>query len=178
MPVSISGAGSVSGIDLNPNMGLTHIATQSFNSVSNISFDNCFSDIYENYRIMFWYTSTADQGMNFRLRASSSDFTDNTYIRERLSVTGTTVSASVSTSTGWLAAMSGRSTLSTADMTIYRPHKTSHTGMIYLNQYGDIYYYSGVGLHQNTGVMDGFTFISPTGTISGTTRVYGYEDGA
>ena len=64
--------------------GLVHIVSQTASSVASVSFDNCFSSTYDNYRILVHDglgSGSSPVSFNYRERISSSDVTTATYAR-------------------------------------------------------------------------------------------------
>jgi hypothetical protein len=151
-----------------------------FSGASSVSIDGCFTSSFDNYRIML--TTVNDVGtINMRMRQS-----------------GTTISADYSyASPTWLsfAGFDGvnrgndiaqwdiGSTFSTSgsSVDIYRPFVTSQTGMFSINSPA----YAGNscwmrisgGILDNTASMTGFLLFASGGNLTGTLRVYGYNNG-
>ena len=59
--------------------GLKLINTTTFSAVSSQSVNDVFSATYDNYKIVCQFSSSADQEVFFRLRASGSDLTTSVY---------------------------------------------------------------------------------------------------
>jgi hypothetical protein len=59
--------------------GLVLLNTTSFSAVASQSVNDVFSSTYDNYRIVCEFSSSTDQEIFFRLRASGADLTSNVY---------------------------------------------------------------------------------------------------
>jgi hypothetical protein len=157
---------------------LTLITSESFSAVSSVSVNGCFTSTYQNYRILISATSSADNQNAFRLRASGSDnSTANSYTFQDFVADGNFVGGGRTTGTSANFARFGGD-INYAVLEFTQVAEAKATGFISLSQAGVsgglIYQY--VGRHNQTVAYDGFTIFPPSGTITGTLRVYGYRN--
>ena len=185
MPVTINGSGPVTGVTAITGAGLDLITTQTFSAVSSVSFNNCFTATYENYRIVVNAVGSTDGSsgvpIRFRFRSGGSDYTASTYAEFGIfvnasggpsrffnnSVTEVTV--------GWHQNYGGQSSfdLNNAAQTGVNKHLVGNSfGSGTADGYG------GVNMARvlSTAAYDGFSIRPTAGTITGTIRVYGYRN--
>jgi hypothetical protein len=161
--------------------GLTLVASTTISAATSKSIDNCFTSTYANYKILVDVTTSSgtDGYINAKLRASSTDTSTN-YAWQKFSAYGTSSSASGTTSDTKFDTMFGYATGSdngsSAVLDIFDPQIATKTRV--LGHWGNgksaevrIYY----GTQFDTTQFDGFTIYS-TATLTGTIRVYGYQN--
>jgi hypothetical protein len=161
--------------------GLTLINTTSFSGVASHSVNNVFTSTYTNYRIVIsGKNDTATNVLRMRLRASGTDNTSSNYIFSAFICASTNASGLVN-STGttfwYLSEMYRRTSIVSIDIT--NPFATDYTTFHAQGYGGD----SGTGQNASTGggsttvttSYDGFTIFPDANTITGTVRVYGYN---
>lgn len=154
---------------------LVHIATENFSSASSISFDNIFTNTYQNYKFVIRYYATS--GTLFgRLRLSGSDDSLANYTRQRLygenSVAGATRSTgNTEMQFGWYASGYG---LMIAE--ISGPNEASTTPYLAqsITSEPSIMLYGGI--HSLTNAYDGITIFPQSSTFTGSISVYGYRN--
>lgn len=162
--------------------GLDIITTQTFTSQASITFNNCFSSLYQNYRIMMDLTASADSGLTMRLRSGGVDLTATNYHRQRLSASGATVAGSRDASqSSWTAQISMQTNLYTgATLDMFDPfNSSSWTSYVSANAYldgGQATLYLSAGSYAANASVDGLTFSLTSGTFSGMIRIYGYRN--
>lgn len=157
--------------------GSTLIETQSFSAVSAVNFTSKLSSTYDNYSIMFDYTSTAaDDDCLIRLRSGSTDNSNTTYNRQLLIVQASTVSTARATAqnalTGVMCNSTGRSL---GELFIYAPNLAQTTSFIVTNNFPASTIsgrYIWGNFTANT-QFDGISFIPASGTITGKMSLYG-----
>ena len=157
--------------------GSTLIETQSFSAVSAVNFTSKLSSTYDNYSIIFDYTSTAaDDDCLIRLRSGSTDNSNTTYNRQLLIVQGSTVSAARATAqnalTGVMCNSTGRSL---GELFLYAPNLAQTTSFIVSNNFPASTIsgrYIWGNFTANT-QFDGISFIPASGTITGKMSLYG-----
>jgi len=165
--------------------GLELIDTTTFTSSSAINVNNVFTSTYTNYRILLnsdshSYTST----LNMRMRASGTDNSSSnykwiyTYIQSSSSGVQTDQN---NNATEWhVGTHPGDSPNSVIVMDIFYPQATAKTYIMPANAHlGDGSYVqlrSGVGGLTVTTSYDGFSILSPGGTMTGKVRTYGYKN--
>jgi hypothetical protein len=156
--------------------------TTSFSGVSSQSINNVFSATYQNYRIVVSGNNvTGTNVLRLRLRASGTDNTSSNYIYSVFYVASTGASGVIASSTGntyfQLGEFYRRTSLVTIDIT--NPFATDYTTYNVLNYGGDSsttqYSTNGGGNTTVTTSYDGFTIFPDANTITGTVRVYGYN---
>lgn len=171
------------------NGGLVYI-TQTLvtgGSATSVSFNNCFSSSYANYRIVIdsFQPSTAARTLFMRMRTSGTDATTNEYYYALAGYFAT--AAAVSDFAG--VATSGMTTglynsvnslaLGSATIDLFNPFAAERTyGQVHQIGYDSNFFYrSGMIEHNLTTSYDGFTlYLSGTGNITTLrVRVYGYR---
>lgn len=174
-----SAAGLVSGA------GMDLIVATTFSASSAVSFDNCFTSTYSNYRIMLELTamSGTDVPINMRLRVAAADSSASFYTVMRLyqqtSVIGST---QVTNGTHWALSLSDVTfpTWVNGRWDVFAPQKAKITTAQGHGQYvtsaGTIYQEFQTAAMNTTVQYDGFTFYPSSGTFAGTIRVYGIRD--
>lgn len=148
-----------------------------FSACTSLSLNNVFTNEFDNYMIVWRLTNSAGQiNIGFRLRASGTDATGANYTSQFISANGTTASASRA-SNGTFADLSNSYATQRAGSTIFihGPNLAQPTAMRNLSaldlssalivDYG--------ATHSLAVAYDGFTWIAPSGTISGNVAVYG-----
>ena len=161
--------------------GLVHINTTTFSAVSSVSVDDVFTSDYENYRIMFYATTTSNGGITTRLRTSGTDNSTSNYNYQDLNAYGTTVvgsRATGQTSWGLNQLVSPEYNFFTLDL--FNPQTATPT--VGSMSYG--YRGSSTSLQiaqwlinfNATTQFDGISFAQ--NSMTGTIRTYGYKNGA
>jgi len=164
--------------------GLTFITGTTFSAQTAVSLPtSTFSATYANYRIIFNITSaSADANDYIRFRASGSDNTTGNYYSasKYLSYAGTTVDTYASGDTVGYTFGHGTGIGATRVWDIINPQATAYT---LANYAGNIAFAGGGGYATGGGVgffattsFDSMTFYTPTGTITGSYKVYGYSN--
>jgi hypothetical protein len=159
--------------------GLVHVATESFSAVSSVSLNNVFTSAYDNYLVLIYFTASGQTGGTLRMRASGTDDTGTNYQWQENEVqstayTGTRSTGATSMNTGGTGSDPGSHTT----LEIFSPFLAQRTGFksqTYLTISG-AWMRVAFGQMTNTTSFDGFTLAPGSGTISGTVRVYGYQN--
>jgi len=160
--------------------GLVLITATTFSAVSSVSVDGCFTSDYRNYRIVLENTNSTTSENRIRLRASSTDNTDAVYDRASVfaSSGGTGYQNDVA-QTAWRFDTNYAAVINSRSFDVFSPALAART---FVNHHmvetagTDIFVsLSGLG-HRNATAYDGFTYYAVSGTITGTLRIYGYED--
>ena len=161
--------------------GLVHIeTTDSGGAVSSFNLDNVFSSSFTNYKIFINIIGSNDSDVNMRLRVGGSDnSTANSYVRQLLQATSTTVSGSRVTSNLINIARYGNTLKNSFEITIYNPFLTVPT--VFQSYVNDsvsgafLALYSGT--HNQTVSYDGFTLTPFGGTFTiDKISVYGLKE--
>jgi len=158
--------------------GMVLLNTTSFSAVASQSFNNVFSATYTNYRIVFNVEHTVGLVvLNFRLRVSGTDATGANYNFQTLNGDNTISGSRSQNQTSSEIALISTSVGNNGSIDIYRPFLTNPTSFIsqivsaYNSPYGRIYW----GEHTPSTSYDGFTIFPPSGNMTGTVSVYGYN---
>lgn len=167
-----------------PTSGLNFIAKTSFSSASSQSFNNVFSSTYDNYvvKIVLDASTTAGGNTSMRLRASGSDLTSATYVRQQINASNTSVSAVRGTGetsfvdNGYIDSAAG--SYASFDLTFYAPYLSKATRMTLLSAHdftGSVQssWRSVTYGNTSTSSYDGFTLIAGAGSLNGTAYIYG-----
>ena len=205
MPIVLNGSGPITGVtslnttvsdteigyldgvtsalqtQINTAGGLVKITDTSFSGSSGVSFNNCFSANYLNYRIVVeTVLATGSQNIRFRMRLSGSDNqTSNSYASQRLTADGfNNVSSERFVDTyGVLSATTATAThLAVVDFT--RPATANPTGFVSMGNDpqtgGRVSIYAGT--HNQSTAYDGITIYPASSTFTGSIKIYGYRD--
>ena len=152
----------------------------SFSGVSAVSL-TCFTAKYDNYQIVLNYTSSGSSGGRIRLRSGVSDISTSTYDFQLVQGNNTTISgvrsnannywetmgiltaSDVATKVDFFGPLLTKKTLYSSDLLAYEGN----------NPWSMLY----KGGNRNATAYDGFTYYPSGGTITGSLRVYGYNNG-
>lgn len=159
------------------NQGLTLINTTSFSGVTSVSLPaGSFTSSYDNYRILIRLTTTANGTITSRLRASGSDAATNNYNTKGVFGGTSAVAAQNDAGTSAWLNYGSNTNSSNISMDLFSPQLTSTTlgtAQIFNSSSGNHLLY---GLEFTlTTSFDSLSFLVSTGNISGTVRVYGYN---
>ena len=159
--------------------GLVPLASETITTQSSVSINNCFSNAYENYRIVVVLVGSGDVEVRYRLRASGTDATGSNYAYQYLYANGTNVSALRATGeTGArvFGAVTAYRAIGAYDLT--SPAVARPTNAIGFQVYAanTVEWLAWSNYHSLSTAYDGITFYTTSGTISGTIRIYGYKD--
>jgi hypothetical protein len=157
--------------------GLSFIASSAFSAATSVSVNNCFTTAFDSYRIVVDATASTSVLVAIRLRASGADDTTANYAGQRANIAGTTLTASSSsaaTSVGVIGIGTGRCS---GYIDITGPRLSQHTSGFAVSQYGGtVTWESNAFLHSVASPFDGFSLIMSSGNMTGTLRVYGYQN--
>lgn len=154
-----------------------------FTGITTVSLNGIFTADYENYTIIFEAPTKSVAGnVNLLLRVGGADNTTTNYDFERLIGSGSAASAGATSASNIWSSFHGLANYATtiATMTMLGPQIVQRT-YIQNNVLGtdnvgnienDIYY----GAFRATTSFDGVTFAPSTGTMTGTIRVYGWNN--
>jgi hypothetical protein len=161
---------------VSPPSGLVHIATESFSAVSSVSLNGVFTSAYANYLLLIVGSNSASSRPQIRFRVGGVDAATN-YNRQGLWGVGSTATAFGSTGNtiGFLTLNQEAGDFGVS-AEIFRPAiavETIFTTVGYtVEQSAEL---SGQR-HTTATAYDGFSVIPESGTITGTIRVYGYQN--
>jgi hypothetical protein len=159
--------------------GLTLIATSSPSGAGSVNFNSCFSSTYQNYQVQWnLIYSGAYSDANIRLRATTTDATTN-YNFQFMTVRSTTVASNRSTGQAeWTVGGIRDNGRSYGIINISNPFATAQTSYIASSQ--DPVDQAGLdfrcGNNTNSTSYDGLTFLAPSGSFTGTIRIYGVQN--
>jgi hypothetical protein len=180
MPIFGITASSNQSIKLN---GLELITSQSFTSVSSVTFNNCFSNDYIQYKIVIDASGTTLAGINLQFRASGSTYTSANYQMQSLKFeNGATAARRLTNEVNWQNALgvvvSSRGFI--CGLEIMNPFQTMNTSGQAIQHYVD----GGVQQFENrsfgltvTNSFDGFVGTTSGGNMTGNMYVYGFSKG-
>jgi hypothetical protein len=171
-----SGTGSVSGQ-----------GAVTFSGASRISLNGCFNSIYDNYRIIFNPTASVgtDQPLSFRYRNNGSDISSSNYTGQRIVYFGTNIVASINVTGNTVQSLSLLDS-TTADryflnLEVYGPFlsrkKLLRANIQTIANNGTAYGETHTGWNDTATPVDGFSIYTAGTSISGTIRIYGYNNG-
>jgi hypothetical protein len=165
--------------------GLVLVTATSFSAVTSFSLPtDTFSATYANYRIVIdVQASSNDSTFTMRLRAAGSDNTTsvyNTMLSGTTSATGASIFiTSINTSSFGAGTIHTTVPLYALTMDVIAPQlavRTDLVGNIVTSTGGGFQAYAGGVSFKDATQFDSLSFISGTGTITGTYRVYGYAN--
>jgi len=152
----------------------------SFTSASSVSVNGCFSSAYSKYRIIInpKYSSTSDT-LRMRFRANGTDnssayFTHSIYTTQNGGPSRAYDSNLSNGYIGWVADISWD-----LNMEVHNPFAADYTSWTSLaNGIGSNSAVVGTlwGMHNVQSSFDGFTIFPPSGSITGSLRIYGYRE--
>lgn len=149
-----------------------------FTTVNSISLNGVFTSAFDNYRMVWRIDPSANVNTSLRLRASGSDITSADYDWARVSSTygGVANQTGADNATSFGITSTGASTLvSLGSSDFIGPNLAEPTGFSSTTSFeGSAGLYVGT-FFANT-VADGFTITPGSGNISGSIRVYGYQN--
>ena len=164
--------------------GLTLISSTSFTTSSGHSVNSCFSATYANYRLVWTVSAFSASNVDFllRLRVSGTDATTN-YVSQLLIGAATTAEAQLNTSgtDDWTigSGSTNNAYLQSGSIDMFNPYAASATQ---LNSLMNGYYgannriIASNCINTNATSYDGITLLAGSGTITGTLRIYGYQN--
>ena len=150
--------------------------------MSSHSVNSCFTSTYQNYLLLVTFTAASADGASFelRLRASGSDTSTN-YVQTRLYALGGTVGADTAITDGFF--LNGLDKDFPDEplcvVNIANPQASNRTSFVNQAQNRGatvVNYWSLGGFQDSSTSFDGFTVLTDAGTMSGTVRVYGYQN--
>ena len=164
--------------------GLVYITSGTVTLGSALSFDNCFSATYTNYKIVFnSLVSGTNVQVRMRMRAGGSDDSNSLYSFSNLqqnTSTGGTASGGVGRDTTQfgLGSFNNYANGQSLSFDIFNPFAAKNTnygpGCWFDDEIVLLGFISGV--HKSTTSFDGFTIFPASSTLAGTFKVYGYAN--
>jgi hypothetical protein len=180
MPMILDGSlGTVSGLGV-PAPGLVLVASQTFAAQSSVSLDGCFTSAYDNYRVVVrLISSVSNENINYRLRAAGVDNSAAVYQSANTSnpFTASALAKEYQTNgTSLTLRRQSNTAPSTRWMEVSAPALAEYTHFEWSGSDASAYSNHGHGLHAAATAYDGFTIYPGSGTITGVTYVYAYND--
>lgn len=158
--------------------GLELINTTSFSGVASQVINNCFSATYNNYRILYEATASANSLLNYRLRVGGvNNTTASSYSHQRISHFNTSITGSQASNNIGIFGVNKSSATepSTVSVDIFNPFLTKPTTYTCHNaEYSDEQNLF-CGSHNQSVSFDGFEIIASAGNITGSITVMGYN---
>jgi hypothetical protein len=160
--------------------GLVHISTQSFSAVASVSFNNVFTSTYANYLLIASLTMSATTGaLSVRMRASAADNTTSNYTRGNLTITSAGVVAGTGAASQASWDIGGTSSTNSGRVwQIINPELAEPTVLIQQGVTRGTSYFSIYGgfSFDGSSQFDGLNLFPASGTITGSIRLYGYQN--
>ena len=156
--------------------GLVLLAQESFSAVSSVSVDSVFSAEYDNYKVVFRGNASTTLGLRIRFRAAGTDAAGATEYREqRMYLYGSaTVNGTYNTSSFIGLNSLFASSYGAVALDISGPFLAQTTSVMGLASSDTWAGY--IGSVNGTGSsFDGITFLSSSGTFTGSLSIYGYR---
>ena len=151
-----------------------------FTGVSSISLNGVFTSGYDYYRIMADIGTSTTAWISMRIRVSGSDNTSSVYTQQfMVSYTSTVTAAQSLSASSWpniLYPATANPAIFAMDLS--NPAVAAYTSGVWDAQRGDgtVSTQNGALAHASASGYDGFTLTVASGTITGTVRVYGYQN--
>jgi hypothetical protein len=157
-----------------------------FTGASSVSLNGCFNSTYDNYRIVYNGIASAAATIQMRMRGAGTDnATAGSYLYNAFYMEATAgygVALNSGGNTLIQLCNTGVTQLTSINMDISQPFLATPTsgmqlasvlrvGLQYFGQWGTF-------AHQNTTSYDGFSLFPASGNLTGTIRIYGYNNGA
>lgn len=161
--------------------GLQFITSMSVTAQSELVIDNCYSSAFTNYLLMVrLQTTVSDSFYQNRVGGSNAQTNYNRQLLEAQSTAVTTSTNNTQTSFVFTSNSNG-AFWQTAEVNVFSPAVAEPTG-IQVNHcrtnggYTVPSAFLIYGNHSTATAYDGFRVFVPSGTLTGTIRVYGYRD--
>jgi hypothetical protein len=153
--------------------GYTYVGGATFTSSSSTSVNDVFSSTYQNYKVIFNFTTTVSDNIYMQLRVSGSDNSTSNYDTQNGSFGGTGSAANRDTGLSFFVFAGMGANPCIADILIGSPFATAKTSFFNsgLARGNDLVFKG--GNFTSTTSFTGFTFYPQSGNMTGTVRVYG-----
>jgi hypothetical protein len=150
--------------------------TVTFSGASSISLNGCFNSTYDYYKVLFNFLPSASTDHYILFRASGTNATTNyTYTGSRTNGSTTTVFTAGPGSEIYFTSGAGAVNKSYS-VEIFDVAKAASTRLISAGVHEQSLVVNLTGYHTTATAYDGFTFVTATGTMTGTIAVYGYKN--
>jgi hypothetical protein len=157
-----------------------------FTGASSVSLNGCFTSTYDSYQIILSCRngSANDTGLTMQFRNAGATIGGTAYFKNQIQSYGTTVAATASNSTSnWNFGVCSQTWFNQTTATISNPASAKSKSMQFQCSHPQAAFtaldtYTGYGFNSTATAYDGLTITVASGTINGTIRVYGYNNGA
>jgi hypothetical protein len=159
------------------NAGLTLLNSTSFTTQSSVRV-NPFSATYQNYRLIFQITQSTGTALKFRLASGASVISTSTYRRSGWYQEGPTTNGLFYSSASETSIVLNDKVNAGISADIFKPFEAATTALTYnlaMENGSVLGVVIGAGYNTNATSYDGFELSPDSGTITGTLRVYGYN---
>lgn len=167
-PTSIAFSGTSASIGANGQV--------TFTAVTSLSLNGVFSATYDNYVISYRSSSSINQNLRFRLRASGTDnSTANSYTGQFLEADNTAIGASRASASLNTIAYITTSQRSGLLINMYGPYLAQPTAWrtVLAGDASSAYILDYASTHNQSTAYDGFSIYLDSGNITGALQVYG-----
>ena len=147
-----------------------------FNAVTSLSLNGCFTADFDNYVVSIRSGNTTDANMSLRLRSSSTDDSGSNHTYQNIIVNGTAVSAGRgSSTTAWILGTHGTNGKDGLTLNIYGPNLSQPTAGRWtgMTSYATVIINDSAFTHSLSNSYDGFTLFMASGSVTGALTVYG-----
>jgi hypothetical protein len=155
------------------------LGTVTFSGASSVSLNGVFTSAYENYKITYYSTASADTDLLIRFRNAGTDTTTNYTYALVYTELASGPSRGVSNSNTTMYFAPARQTITIASVDIYKPQISTPTGLTGLG-YGRsgtfVSSYIETSAQIDSTSFDGCTIYASSGTVTGTLSIYGYNN--
>lgn len=170
-PASVAGTG----------VSLTTLGKVTFTAATSVSLDGVFTGAYDNYEIVFDIpTLTAAALVSFRFRAAGTDDNSGNYSREVVTSSGTTTTTGPTLSDTLTYVTAAAVLNASGKVSVFNAARPLAKRLLAFSYgvNGSTQVVGQVGTVMNTTTAyDGFTITAASGTMTGTVRVYGFNNG-
>jgi len=179
--VGVDGSAVTTSLDYKvANQGLTLVKSQTIGSgVSSVTVTDAFSSTFENYRVVYWVTSSANTPVEMKIsgETSATGYDSKLFYSAVYAAAGWTEVLAAAFS-AWRVGYTNAGATASGSVEMYRPYANLRAR--FSSQYSS--YVAGVANGATVATSGtqstGFTLQPGTGTFSGgQIRVYGYNDG-
>jgi len=159
--------------------GMVLLNTTSFSGVASQSINDVFSATYDNYKIVLRNTVSSNDDLYFKVRVSGTDLTTGYANIRNLTTTSATITSYTNYSDVLINLGVRGSSQGSGTIEVFSPFLAQRTQIFSLGSADSstVFFQEIVnGSVKNTNSYTGFTIIPASGTITGTVRVYGYNN--
>jgi hypothetical protein len=152
------------------------LSTVSFSAVASQSVNDVFSATYQNYRVIIFNTAASTAAnTQFRFRVAGADDTNSVYELRLFEYVSNTIQGYDTATRNYATVMDYGTSVTSAVIDIFNPFnaapKTAN-----LHSFRSSKSVHGGFQFTNSTSFTGFTLIASSGTMTGTVRVYGYNN--